>query len=353
VASPEPGPHDEFGQGRSRTEPPVLFGPMNTDKLSPGVRVAHPIPSLTSLNRQVRNMRAREQNGSISSMDSALTGTSGSNELSRSPLGGEDLVGVEYPPARMFKTSPGGNQSPVPSPLSLPMTEYGPNGVGLLPLSDGRVISSRAQASELVEAHKRAIQSSLEQRERARKMMGGTPSRGHASPLPEPSAIDLAPATTTTITGESQEKENGNTNGNLNVNGNGSSPNPDTEEDEGDESFGEEDINALREKLAALGESVQIERTFAKREQLTRRWNRESGVEEGGVEESVGTVTGAATGGLGIGPASLGASVLARNEMLDGYLRQGVQLPGSVSDSEKVKRAVTPVRDVFGRPVSE
>jgi hypothetical protein len=173
----------------------------------------------------------------------------------------------------------------------------------------------------LVEAHKKAIQSIHEQRIRARRMAGGASSRGHASPLAETAPTELpAPA-------DVQDT-------------NGSSPTPET--DDGNTSLEEEDVTSLREKLAALGESVQIERTFAKREQQARRWNRESGL-EGSVEESNGTVTGS-----GVGPASMGVSVLARNEMLDGYLRQG-----GPSDSEKVRRGATPKRDVFGRPVSE
>ena len=259
-------------------------------------------------------MRAREGNGSISSLDSALTGTSGSNEVSRSPLGGEDLMGVEYP----TRTSPGAGQ---------PGTQeyYGPNGIGMLPLSDGRFISSRAQASELVEAHKKAIQSSHEQRARARKMTNTSSTRGHTSPLSDSPYVEAAVAA----------------DGDAN---NGSSPNQDTED--GNTSLEEEDITSLREKLAALGETVQIERKLAKREQQARRWNRESAQED----EIAATYMGESERiGTGFGPASsMGASVLARNEMLEEYLRTG-----EPSESEKVKRVATPKRDVFGRPVSE
>jgi hypothetical protein len=116
-----------------------------------------------------------------------------------------------------------------------------------------------------------------------------------------------------------------------------SSPNAETEDENA--SLDEDDVNALREKLAALGETVQIERRFARGEQQAKRWNRESGLEDGiavGFEDADRMA------------ASMGASVVTRNEMLAGYLGQR-----DVVEVERVKMPSTPKRDVFGRPVSE
>jgi hypothetical protein len=112
---------------------------------------------------------------------------------------------------------------------------------------------------------------------------------------------------------------------------------PDAETEDENASLDEDD---LREKLAALGETVQIERRFARGEQQAKRWNRESGLEDGlsvGFEDTDRGVA-----------ASMGASVLTRNEMLAGYLGQR-----DAVEVERVKMPSTPKRDVFGRPVSE
>ena len=118
----------------------------------------------------------------------------------------------------------------------------------------------------------------------------------------------------------------------------GPSSNPDIENE--NTSSEEEDTTALKQKLAMLGESVQIERKPATREQQARRWNFESALED---ESSVGETE---RMGARFGPPAY--SVSLRNRTSDEYSR--VIESG---ESQRIKRPVAPMRDVFGRPVGE
>lgn len=310
---------------RARTDTPLSFG---SDQASPAPRSARPVPSFTSLNRTQQAPDSRDERGSISSHESSnLTGTNSSADALRSPEGGEELAS-DYISRPLRSATVSTNHSPAPSPISLGpggtspsiaspgyagIADYNINGSIPMSFIDPRQVSTRAQAAELVEAHARVIQTEYEQRQKAKRLASNSSHKNTASPLGN--TRSRSATTDTKGTGPS--------------------------ESDGDDMLEEEDRSALRERLAALGESLHMERVLARNEQLAKRFHRESaaddGSTEGGDHEPIDRMV----------PSSMGPSTNMRAEMLEGYLRKG-----EASDTEKVKRPVTPKRDVFGRPVT-
>jgi hypothetical protein len=182
------------------------------------------------------------------------------------------------------------------------------------------MISSRQQAMELIEAQKRAIRDDMEAKMKARRLASASSHRTLDSPLS--ATTTGVPDTPLTPAGATVSEEG-------------------PVDDDEDLSMGEEDMTSLRERLAQLGESVQMERRFARGEQQAKRWNRESGLEEGNYDDHLSEMD-------RMGTTPMVNSVITRSEMLDGYLRKG-----ETSETEKVRRPPTPKRDVFGRPVSK
>ncbi|KAG8803645.1 hypothetical protein FRC17_006143, partial [Serendipita sp. 399] len=319
--------------GASRAQSPLSIGSSTVEQPS---HIARPIPSFNSLN-QVNAAEGKVVHDSLSSSETNLTGTSGSNDILRSP---EDPV-LEHPtrPAAISTThSPAfspmihsaatGSTSPsVSSAGYASMSDPFSPGTVSSPMSyiDGRTIYSRAQAVELVEAQKRAIQAEHKERVKARKLASGSSHRNYSSPMREATKA----SSQTAIVDVPERKTR-------------SSSMPNGESEDSDVSMDEGEVADFREMLAALGETAQMERRFAKGEEQLRKWNRESALEDGSVEDASGTDLDRTAG-----PASIGPSMLARTEMLEGYLRQGTPV-----EKEVVKRPTTPKRDVFGRPVT-
>lgn len=323
------GPQEDGIPTRGRLD---VVSPVPSDRLSPAGHVARPAASFSSLNRSTDALRGLSRNASVSSLDTSLTSksnTTDSNEAVRSPDAGEES-GTDYV-SRQVRTRPSGsNLSPYGasaaggvSPVSTTSGYYfeqSPTSPGSAPFMHGKMVSNRQQALELIEAQKRAIQDDMEQKVKARRLASATSHRTMDSPLS--ATTTGVPETPLTPIGHNTTEEG-------------------PMEEEEDVPMGQEDITALRERLEQLGESVRIERRFAKAEVQARRWNRESGLEEGNYDENLGDME-------RVGATPMVNSVLTRSEMLDGYLRKG-----ETSESEKVRRPPTPKRDVFGRPVSK
>ncbi|KAG8774125.1 hypothetical protein FRC15_001545, partial [Serendipita sp. 397] len=322
--------------GASRAQSPLSIGSSTVEQ---PLHVARPVPSSNSLNHTINAADEKDVNGSISSSETNLTGTSGSNDMLRSP---DDPI-LEHPTRPMAIStghsspfSPGiysaATSSTSPSVSSAGYATmpdlYSPGGVSSpMTFIDGVVISSRAQAVELAEAQKRAIQIEHKERLKARRLASASSHRNQSSPM-----RDAAKNGGNLASVDGQERK---------VKGN-STPNADS--DDSDVPMGEEELEDFREKLAALGETVQMERKFAKGEQQARKWYRDSALDDGSTEGALETDMDR----MG-GPASMGVSMLSRTELLEGYLRQGSPVP---VETEVVKRPTTPKRDVFGRPVT-
>jgi hypothetical protein len=177
-------------------------------------------------------------------------------------------------------------------------------GIPPVPPVDTAWVASRAQAKELVEAHRRAIES--EHEERVKRKRGPSESTDH----PFGSLVESVHSPT--VLDEQWQPSN-------------ESPVQQSEAGSGEEVLSGA---ALRERLAALGTTVQLERRFARGEKQGKSWNRSID----------------ATGRVGY---SIGDS---RAEMLDKLLDpEGDEK--ARSDSQKLP--APPKKDLFGRPISE
>ena len=179
-----------------------------------------------------------------------------------------------------------------------------PESIPPVPPVDATWVASRAQAKELVEAHRRAIES--EHEERVKRKRGPSGSADH--PVGSLGKSMHSP----TVLDEQRQRSN-------------ESPVQQSEAGSGEEVLSGA---ALRERLAALGTTVQLERRFARGEKQGKIWNRSIDATE--------------RGGYSTGDS--------RAEMLDKFFDpEGEEK--TRSDSQKI--AAPPKKDVFGRPISE
>jgi len=173
-----------------------------------------------------------------------------------------------------------------------------------VPPVDTAWVASRAQAKELVEARRRAIES--EHEERVKRKRGPSGSNDHlfgslGKSMHSPTVLD-----------EQRQPLN-------------ESPVPESEAGSEEEVLS---AAALREQLAALGTTVQLERRFARGEKQGKIWNR--------------SIDATGRDGYSIGDS--------RAEMLDKLLDPEGEEKAR-SDSQKL--APPPKKDLFGRPISE
>lgn len=177
-------------------------------------------------------------------------------------------------------------------------------GVPPVPPVDTTWVASRAQAKELVKAHRRAIES--EHEEHVKRRRGASGSADH------PFGSLGKSVHSSTVLEEQQQRLN-------------DSPVQQPEE------ISEEEVltgAALRERLAALGTTVQLERRFARGEKQGKIWNR-----------SIDTT--------GKGGTSTPDS---RAEMIDKFFDPEGE---EKARSDSQKPPAPPKKDVFGRPISE
>ena len=185
-------------------------------------------------------------------------------------------------------------------------------GIPPVPPIDTTWVASLAQAKELVEAHRRAIESELEERAKRKRAASGSTDHLLGSlgkSMHPPTVLD-----------EQRQRSN-------------EPPEqpeqPEQPERQSEGGSGEVVLSgaALREHLAALGTTVQLERRFAKGEKQGQSWKRSIDATRE--------------------PYSIGDS---RAELLGKYFDpEGEEK--ALSDSQKM--AAPPKKDVFGRPISK
>lgn len=173
-----------------------------------------------------------------------------------------------------------------------------------VPPVDTTWVASRAQAKELVKAHRRAIES--EHEESVKRRRGASASTDH------PFGTLGKSVHSTTVLDEQQQRSN------------------DSPVQQPEETSEEEVLTgaALRERLAALGTTVQLERRFARGEKQEKSWNRSIDATRNGGSSA---------------PDS-------RAEMLDKFFDPEGE---EKARSDSQKPPAPPKKDVFGRPVSE
>jgi len=178
-------------------------------------------------------------------------------------------------------------------------------GVPPVPPVDTAWVASRAQAKELVKAHRRAIES--EHEERVKRRRGASASTDHPF-----GSLGKSVHSSTALDEQQQPSSN---------------ESPVQPPEQGSE---EEALSgaALRERLAALGTTVQLERRFARGEKQEKSWNKSID----------------ATGKVGSYIPD------SRAEMLDRYFDPEGE---EKARSDNQKPLAPPKKDVFGRPVSE
>jgi len=177
-------------------------------------------------------------------------------------------------------------------------------GVPPVPPVDTTWVASRAQAKGLVEAHRRAIES--EHEERVKRKRGASSSTDHPF-----GSLGKSVHSQTGL--DEQQRQ-------LNE-----SPVQQPEEASEEEALSGA---ALREHLAALGTTVQLERRFARGEKQGKSWNR--------------SIDATSSAGSFVGDS--------RSVLLDKFFDPEGEEKAR-SDSQKAPGP--PKKDVFGRPISE
>ena len=266
--------------GSSSTNPETIPAERNLstpDEMRKGDTSGKPVSPTSSHEHSPSRGGRSMHKGSHSSLSKSMTATPAST------------------PNAMRRSRPTRNSSP--GGRGLRASE----GVPPVPPVDTTWVASRAQAKELVEAHRRAIES--EHEERVKRRHGTNGSTGH--PFGSLGKTMQSPI----VLHEQHQRSN---------------ESPLQKPEEGSE---EEVLSgaALRERLAALGTTVQLERRFARGEKQGKSWNR-------------------SIDATGRGECSIEDS---RAEMLDKYFDP----EGEEKASHKM--AAPARKDVFGRPISE